>query len=213
MLNINPLTPENCTVALIDHQPWVAFPVRSITPEELTNNVVGLAKVALALNVPVVLSTINAQGGPLADPLFTPLQSLFPNVTPIDRHNTNTWSDRIFVEAVKRTGRTKLVVCGLWTEVCLAQTVYSALQDGFEVTFVSDASGGVSREAHEDAKTRMVQAGARPSTWQAVMAELCPDNTTPEYQKLYEIVLEHGGGVSYAVQYVMAQLGRAAQPT
>jgi nicotinamidase-related amidase len=208
MHTINQLTIDNCAIVLIDHQPFVAFPVRSITPEELTNNVTALAKVAKALELPTILTTINAQGGPLADPLLLQLQRLFPDVTPIDRRNTNAWSDPAFVEAVKATGRPKLVMCGLWTEVCLAQTVLSALEDGYEVYFVSDCSGGVSPEAHADAKARMIQAGARPMTWQAVMAELCPDNTAPQYQRLYEVVAEHGAGVAYAVQYVLAQLPR-----
>ncbi len=208
MHTINALRRDNCAIAFIDHQPFVAFPVRSITPEELTNNVTGLAKVAKALEVPVILTTINAEGGPLADPLFTQLQAVFPEAKPIDRRNTNAWSDPAFVNAVKATGRPKLVMCGLWTEVCLAQTVLSALRDGYEVYFVSDASGGVSVEAHQDAKARMQQAGAIPMTWQAVMAELAPDNTAPEYQRLYAPAVEHGGGVGYAVQYVLAQLQR-----
>ena len=206
MHTINQLTIENSVFAFIDHQPFVAFPVRSISPEELTNNVTGLAKVLRALEVPVVLTTINAKGGPLADPLFTQLQQVFPETEPIDRHNTNAWSDPAFVAAVEQTGRKKLVLCGLWTEVCLAQTAISAIEAGYEVYFVSDASGGVSVEAHEDGKRRMIQAGARPLTWLAAMGELSPDNTAPEYQRLYGIVAEHGGGVGYAVQYVLAQL-------
>ncbi len=210
MHTINDLRIDNCLIAFIDHQPFVAFPVRSISPDELTNNVTGLAKVAKALEVPVILTTINAEGGPLSDPLFTSLQSVFPDVTPIDRKNTNAFSDPVFVQAVQATGRKKLVLCGLWTEVCLAQTAGSALKAGYEVYFVSDASGGVSAEAHQDAKVRMQQAGAIPMTWQAVMAELSPDNTAPEYARLYQPVVEHGGGVSYAVQYVLAQLSRSA---
>jgi nicotinamidase-related amidase len=209
MHTINDLRIDNCVMVFIDHQPFVAFPVRSITAEELTNNVTGLAKVARALGVPVILTTINAKGGPLADPLFTSLQAVFPDVVPIDRHNTNAFSDPAFVAAVEASGRRKLILCGLWTEVCLAQTALSALTAGYEVYFVSDASGGVSQEAHHDAKVRMQQAGAIPMTWQAVMAELAPDNTAPEYARLYQPVVEHGAGVSYAVQYVLAQLPRS----
>lgn len=212
MHTINTLRIDNCAIAFIDHQPFVAFPVRSITPEELTNNVTALAKVAKALELPVILTTINAEGGPLKDPLFTQLQAVFPDAKPIDRRNTNAWSDPAFVSAVKATGRRKLVMCGLWTEVCLAQTVLSAIRDGYEVYFVSDASGGVSQEAHQDAKVRMVQAGAIPLTWQALMAELSPDNTSPEYARLYGPVAEHGAGVGYAVQYVMAQFNRSTAP-
>jgi nicotinamidase-related amidase len=206
MHSINALTPDNSTLCLIDHQPWVAFPINSITPEHLTNNVVGLAKAARALGVPTVLSTINAVGGPLRDPLFQALTDIFPDVTPIDRRNTNAWSDPSFVAAVEATGRRKLIMAGLWTEVCLAQTVLSAMKAGYEVYFVADASGGVSPEAHQLACQRMIQAGASPMSWFAVLAEWCPDNTAPEYQGMYPIALEHGGGLQWAVEYVMANL-------
>lgn len=208
MNNINELTKDNSIFALIDHQPWVAFPVQSIAPDLLTNNVTALAKVAKALEIPVVLTTINGKGGPLNDPLFVQLAELFPGQEPIDRNNTNAWSDPRFVSAIQQSGRDKLVMCGLWTEVCLAQTVLSALKAGYTVYFVSDCSGGVSIEAHENAKQLMIQAGAKPITWQAVMASCCPDNSAPEYARLYDVVVRHGGGVSYAVQYIMANLQR-----
>jgi nicotinamidase-related amidase len=209
MKTINRLRTETCAIAFIDHQPFVAFPVMSIAPSELANNVAGLAKVARALKLPTVLTTIMAKGGPLNDPLFTQLSAVFPNLTPIDRTNTNAWADPAFVNAIKATGRQKLIMCGLWTEVCLAQTVVSAIEAGYELYFVADCSGGVSAEAHEEGKRRMIQAGAVPITWMAVMAELCPDNQSPEYQSLYPVVLEHGAGVGLAVQYVMAQLPAA----
>ena len=206
MHTINQLRIDNCVFAFIDHQPWVAFPIQSISGAELINNVTGLAKVGKALGIPTILTTINGKGGPLADPLFTQLTAVFPEVEPIDRHNTNAWADPAFVKAVEATGRKKLVMCGLWTEVCLAQTAVSALRDGYEVYFVADCSGGVSREAHEEGKRRMTQAGAIPMTWQSVLAELTPDNTSAEIQPMYPIVAEHGGGVGLAVQYVMANL-------
>lgn len=206
MKNINDLNPTNSVLALIDHQPWVAFPINSISPEHLTNNVTALAKVAKALKVPTILSTINGKGGPLLDPLFISITQVFPDVEPIDRTNTNAWSDENFVKAVKDTGKKKIVMAGLWTEICLAQTALAAIKDGYEVYFVTDASGGVSPEAHERACQRLIQAGAIPLTWQATMAEWCPDNTTPEYQTLYPIVIEHGGGVSWGVQYILANL-------
>jgi nicotinamidase-related amidase len=205
---INQLTLDNTAIALIDHQPFVAFPVESISATELINNTIGLAKVAKALGVPTVLTTINARGGPLQDPLFIGITDVFPEITPIDRHNTNAWSDAAFVDAIKATGRTKLVMAGLWTEVCVAQTALSAKQAGYDVFVVTDASGGVSREAHERGVSRMIQAGIVPITWQAVMAELCPDNTAPQYPALYQVVIQHGQGVSNAVQYVLANLGQ-----
>lgn len=206
MHTINTLTIKKSALCLIDHQPWVAFPVNSITPELLTNNVLALAKTARTLAVPTVLTTINGRSGPLRDPLFQGLGALWPDVEPIDRTNTNAWSDPAFVEAVLATGRTKLVMAGLWTEVCLAQTAISALGAGFDVFFVADASGGLSPEAHERACQRMIQAGAVPMTWFAVAAEWSPDNTAPEYQGMYPITLQHGGGVQWAVEYVLANL-------
>jgi nicotinamidase-related amidase len=207
-MNINQLTTDNTAFVFIDHQPWVAFPVQSIDPATLVNNVTGLAKVAVALEIPTVLTTINATSGVLKDPLFQQLVSVFPDLKPIDRHNTNAWSNADFVKAVQATGRKNLVMSGLWTEVCLAQTVLSALKDDFSVIFVSDCSGGISNEAHADAKSRMIQAGAIPMTWQAVMAELCPDNTAPAYANLYAPAIEHGGGVGLAVQYYMANMNQ-----
>lgn len=210
MHSINALTTENSTLCLIDHQPWVAFPIHSITPELLTNNVLALAKTAKALGVPTILSTINAKGGPLNDPLFGGLAELYPGVEPIDRRNTNAWADPAFVQAVAGAGRRKLVMAGLWTEVCLAQTALSAMQAGYEVYFASDASGGLSAESHERACQRMIQAGAVPMTWFAVAAEWCPDNTAPEYSRMYPITLSHGGGVQWAVEYIMANLPKQA---
>ena len=211
MQTINELTIANSTLCLIDHQPWVAFPINSISPEHLTNNVLALAKTAQALGVLTILSTINAKSGPLKDPLFQGLGALWPEVEPIDRSNTNAWSDPAFVEAVKAQGRNKLVMAGLWTEVCLAQTALSAMKDGFEVYFVADASGGLSPEAHERACQRMIQSGAVPMTWFAVAAEWSPDNTSPEYQSMYPITLQHGGGVQWGVEYILANLPNTRQ--
>jgi nicotinamidase-related amidase len=214
MINLNTYTPDNSALVLIDHQPFVAFPIESHSRQEIVNNVTALAKAAQALKIPVVLTTIAGKHGPLADPLFASLRELFPGVEPIDRTNTNAWSDPAFVRAIEATGRRRLVMAGLWTEVCLAQTTLSALAAGYDVAFVSDASGGMSREAHDDAKQRMVRAGATPLTWMATIAEWCPDNASPEYASLYPIVTAHGGGLGVSVEYVLAQLqsGRVAMP-
>lgn len=213
--NPNELTIQNSAVVLIDHQPWVAFAVESIDKNVLINNVTGLALAAKTLGVPTVLTTVGAKGSVLADPLFSQISDLFPQVTPVDRTSTNAWSDPSLRAAVNATGRKKLIIAGLWTEVCLAQTVLSALKDGFEMYFVSDASGGVSKEAHDDAKARMIQAGARPMNWLGVVAEWTPDYTSPERNALTDALLRHGGGVSLAVQYLLAQVtaGLVPMPT
>lgn len=210
--NPNELTIQNSAVVLIDHQPWVAFAVESIDKNVLINNVAGLALAAKTLGVPTVLTTVGAEGSVLADPLFSQISDVFPGVATVDRTTTNAWSDPNLRAAVNATGRKKLVMAGLWTEVCLAQTVLSALKDGFEVYFVSDASGGVSREAHDDAKARMIQAGARPMNWMSVLAEWTPDYTSPERNRLTQALLRHGGGVSLAAQYVFAQVAAGLVP-
>jgi nicotinamidase-related amidase len=210
--NPNELTIENSAVVLIDHQPWVAFAVESIDRTVLINNVTGLALAAKTLGVPTVLTTVGAKGSILADPLFTQISDVFPDVTPVDRTSTNAWSDPNLRAAVEATGRKKLIMAGLWTEVCLAQTALSALKDGFEVYFVSDASGGVSKEAHEDAKARMIQAGAKPMNWVSVVAEWTPDYTSQERNAVTGALVRHGGGVSLAIQYLVAQITAGIVP-
>ena len=152
--NPNEITIENSVVIMIDHQPWVTFSVQSIDPALLVNNVTALATAAKAAGVPTVLTTVGARGGPLDDPIIAPLRDVFSDQEPIDRVSTNAWED--IKPAVEATGRRVLVVAGIWTEVCVAQTVLSALKDGYTVYFVSDCCGGVSQEAHEDGKQRMV---------------------------------------------------------
>jgi nicotinamidase-related amidase len=210
--NPNELTIENSAVVLIDHQPWVAFAVESIDRTVLINNVTGLALAAKTLGVPTVLTTVGAKGSILADPLFTQISDVFPDLTPVDRTSTNAWSDPNLRAAVEATGRKKLIMAGLWTEVCLAQTALSALKDGFEVYFVSDASGGVSKEAHEDAKARMIEAGAKPMNWVSVVAEWTPDYTSQERNAVTGALVRHGGGVSLAIQYLVAQITAGIVP-
>jgi nicotinamidase-related amidase len=210
--NPNELTIQNSAVVLIDHQPWVAFAVESIDRSVLINNVTGLALAAKTLGVPTVLTTVGAKGSVLADPIFTQISDVFPEITPVDRTSTNAWSDLNLREAVNATGRKKLVMAGLWTEVCLAQTALSATKDGFDVYFVSDASGGVSKEAHEDAKVRMIHAGAKPINWVGVVAEWTPDYTSQERIALTNVLIRHGGGVSLAAQYLFAQISAGIVP-
>jgi nicotinamidase-related amidase len=134
------LTPDNCTLVLIDHQPQMAFGVQSIDRQLLLNNVVGLAKAAKVFDVPTVLTTVAAKT--FSGELFPEVQAVFPDTQPIDRHNINAWDDPAFRDAVQQAGRSKLVVAALWTEVCLAMPVIDMLLEGYEVYVVSDASGG-----------------------------------------------------------------------
>jgi nicotinamidase-related amidase len=200
--NPNPITIDNSALILIDHQPWVAFSVQSIDRGQLINNVTALATAAKALGVPTVLTTVGASGGPLRDPIFHQIREVFPDHEPIDRLSTNAWSD--IKPAVSATGRRVLVMAGIWTEACLAQTTLSALADGYTVYFVSDCSGGVTQEAHEDAKRRMAQAGANGINWIGLITEWTPDYTTPERAAVNPVVLERGSGVGLSLEYLRA---------
>jgi nicotinamidase-related amidase len=204
--NPNELTIDNSVLVLIDHQPWVAFAVKSIDVGLMINNVSALAQAARDLYVPTVLTTVGAQGTVLGDPLFKEIAELFPEVTPIDRTSTHAWSHPDVRAAVDATGRKKLIIAGLVTEVCLAQSVLAALKDGFEVYFVSDCSGGVTKEAHDDAKVRMTQAGAKPMSWLAVISEWAPDYTSRERTALANVTSQRGGIAAMMSDYVMAQV-------
>jgi isochorismate hydrolase len=129
-------------------------------------------------------------------------------VAPIDRVSTNAWED--IRGAVEATGRRTLLIAGLWTEVCLAQTAVSALAEGYRVFFISDCSGGVSVEAHEDAKLRLVQAGATPINWMAIICEWTPDFTTEERQRVNAPVMKYGSTAGLGVEYLVAQMEGAA---
>jgi nicotinamidase-related amidase len=201
--NRNEITIDNSVLVLIDHQPWVAFAVKSIDAALLVNNLAGLASSAKALDVPVILTTVGVEAGVLKDPPIRGLADVIPEVTPIDRVSTNAWED--IREAVEATGRRTLLIAGIWTEVCLAQTAVSALAEGYRVFFVSDCSGGMSREAHEDAKTRLVQAGATPINWMAIICEWTPDFTTDERHRVNPPVMKHGSMAGLAVEYLVAQ--------
>ncbi|MBK3556922.1 hydrolase [Streptomyces globisporus] len=192
------LTPEESVVVLIDHQPFQFANLNSHEPTMIVNNVVGLAKAAKAYGVPTVLTTVLEERGGL---LIQGVQDVFPEQKPIDRTLINTWQDERVVDAVKATGRKKLILAGLWTEICLAMPAIQAAGEGFEVYAVTDASGGVSAEAHDMAVRRMVQAGVVPITWLAVMAEWQRDWAREEtIQGAIEVQAQHGGasGVAFA---------------
>lgn len=200
------LTPKNHTLILIDHQPQMAFATRSIDVAELRNNVTGLAKAAKAFNVPTILTTVAEKS--FSGPLFPELQAVFPNQKPIDRTTMNTWEDQRVVDEVTKIGRKKLVIASLWTEVCLLEPTLSAIDEGYEVYIVTDASGGVTKEAHDMAVQRMVQAGAHPITWLQYMLELQRDWARGEtYAPVTKIAAEHAGGYGLGIFYAKEMFG------
>ena len=202
------LNPADSVLVLIDHQPFQFANLHSHEPTMIVNNVVALAKTAKVFNVPTVLSTVLEDRG---GKLIKGLQDVFPEQKPIDRTWINAWQDPRVVEWVKKTGRKKLVIAALWSEICLAMPAIQAAGEGYEVYAVTDASGGVSAEAHEMAVRRMAMAGVVPITWMAVAGEWQRDWAREESAKaLGGLLAEHGGGTGIAFTWELQLLGQNA---
>ncbi|WP_246688550.1 MULTISPECIES: isochorismatase family protein [unclassified Mesorhizobium] len=167
------LTPQNCAVLIIDYQPIQVGSVASRDRRELVANITALARTAKLFGVPVVTTTVNVKTG-INRPMIHQLSEILP-AEPFDRTTINAWEDDDFRAAVEKTGRRKLVIAALWTEVCLCFPTLDALHDGYEVYPVVDAVGGTSSEAHALAVSRMVQAGAKPTSWVQLICELQRD--------------------------------------
>jgi len=194
------LTPQNCTVIFIDHQPQMTFGVANIDRQTLLNNVMILAKSARTFKVPTILTTVEAKS--FSGNMWPQILGLFPGQTPIERSSMNSWEDKRFVAEVERIGRKKLVIAALWTEVCLCFPAIQAMEAGYEVYAVEDASGGTSEAAHRCAMQRVVQAGAVPVTAQQVLLEFQRDWARKEtYDAVMAIVEEHSGAYGQGVEY------------
>src|SRR5919107_2980740 len=193
------LTPDNCALLLIDHQAFQFSGLRSHDPQTIVNNTVGLAKSAKLFGVPTLLTTVLADRG---GAVLAALQEVFPDQEPLDRTWINAWEDPAVVDWVQQTGRKKVIIAGLWTEICVAQPVLHALAVGYEVYFVTDASGDVTVEAHEVAIQCMVQAGAIPITWMVLAAELQRDWAREDTVAGYgQVLVAHAGSVGSALRW------------
>jgi nicotinamidase-related amidase len=183
------LTPKNSALAVIDYQPSQLAGVRSMDRDLLLKNVVSTAKVAKLFGLPIVHSTINVRTG-RGKPTLPPLAEVLADNPPIDRTTTNAWEDPDFLSAIRGTGRRKLIICALWTEICMAFPALDAMREGFEVYPVVDAIGGTSVEAHRAGLERVIQAGAKPTSWVALAVELQRDWAREEtVQQVVQIVL------------------------
>ncbi|MFJ6851837.1 hydrolase [Streptomyces sp. NPDC091271] len=199
------LTPDNAMMLFVDHQPQMFFGAASSDRAGVINSTVGLAKAATVFDVPVVLSTVAAES--FSGPILPQLREVFPKHEIVDRTTMNAWEDPALVEAVKATGRSKIILSGLWTEVCLVLPALSALGQGYEVYVVADASAGVTPEAHEHAMQRMTAAGAIPVTWLQVLLELQRDWARGEtYAQTLNVVKEHGGAYGMGVVYAQSMI-------
>ena len=203
------LSPTNSAVIMIDHQSQMAFAVQSIDRTLLANNSIALAKTAKAFNVPMVLTTVAEKS--FSGPLFGGIKQVYPTAPVIDRTTMNSWEDKNFRTAVQKLGKKKLVMAALWTEVCLTMPALAAIEEGYEVYIVTDASGGVTKEAHDMAVQRMVQAGAKPITWMQLLLEYQRDWARQStYDAVVKIAMEHGGAYGTGLEYAKAMLGTDA---
>lgn len=194
------LNPQNSTVIFIDFQPQMTFGVANIDRQTLFNNVLLLAKAAKIFDVPTILTTVESKS--FSGFMWPQLLDIFPGKETIERSSMNSWEDQKFVDAVKATGRKKLILAALWTEVCLAFPALEAIGAGYEVYAVEDASGGTSIAAHNAAMRRVEQAGAVPMTALQVLLEYQRDWARKEtYDAVLGVVKEHCGAYGQGVEY------------
>ena len=205
------LTPDNCVVALIDHQPQMLFGVANFDRQSLVNNTVALAKAARVFDLPVVLSTVESKS--FSGNIWPQITAVFPNKVPVERTSMNAWDDKNFVAAIEKSGRKKIVLAGLWTETCVTLPTIQAIHDNYEVYVVEDCCGDVSQLAHDNAMKRVVQAGAKPVTSLQVMLEWQRDwAETDTYDAVMDIVKTHYGAYGAGVEYANTMV-HGATPT
>jgi nicotinamidase-related amidase len=194
------LNPQNSALILIDFQPQMTFGVANIDRQTLFNNVMLLAKAAKIFNVPTILTTVETKS--FSGNFWPQILDIFPDQEPVERSSMNSWEDAKLVEAVAATGRKKLIMAALWTEVCLTFPALEALQAGYEVYAVEDASGGTSVAAHNAAMRRIEQVGVVPVTALQVLLEYQRDWAHKDtYNAVIEVVKEHCGAYGQGVEY------------
>jgi len=207
------LTPQNSQLIIIDQQPQMAFGVQSMDRQALKNNVVGLAKAAKIFNIPTTITTVESES--FSGYTYPEVLDVFPDAKTLERTSMNSWDDQKVRDALKANGRNKVVVAGLWTEVCNTTFALCAMLEGnYEIYMVADASGGTTKEAHDYAMQRMVQAGVVPVTWQQVMLEWQRDWKNREtYDEVMAVAKEHSGAYGMGVDYAYTMVHKAAQRT
>ena len=194
------LTPDNCVVAIIDLQPQMLFGVTNFDRQSIINSNLVLSKAARVFDVPVVLSTVDTKG--FSGYMWPQIQAVFRERAPIERSSMNAWDDENFVGAIRKSGRKKIVLSGLWTETCVALPTVQAIHDGYEVYVVEDCCGDVNELSHRNAMQRVVQAGAKPVTALSVMLEWQRDWAAKDtYDAVMDIVKSHGGAYGIGVEY------------
>lgn len=196
------LDPDDHVLIMIDHEGQMAFAVQSIDIQTLRNNSGLVAATAKLFNVNTIITTVAEKS--FSGPLFPEIREYFKDESKyIDRTTMNSWEDKRIVAAVKKTGKKRIVLAGLWTEICITLPALSALEDGYEVYAITDASGGVSKEAHDMAVARMIQAGVRPITSMQYLLELHRDwARAGKYKAVNDLAKRYGGGYGLGIDYI-----------
>lgn len=203
------LTPDNCVLALIDHQPQMLFGVANFDRQDVINKTVALAKAARIFDVPTVLTTVETKS--FSGYMWPQLKAIFPDQEPIERTSMNSWDDPNFVAAVQQTGRKKLIIAGLWTEVCVTFPAIQAIHDGYDVYVVADASGDINQLAHDMAIQRCIQAGAKPLTVLQTFLEWQRDWAHRDtYAAVMDLAKNHFGAYGMGVEYAYTMVHGAA---
>lgn len=210
-LKLEVLTPQNSQLLFIDQQPQMAFGVQSIDRQVLKNNVIGLAKAAKLFGIPTTITSVESQS--FSGFTYPELLDVFPGQPVLERTSMNSWDDQKVRDALAANGRKKIVVSGLWTEVCNNTFALSAmLEDDYEIYMVEDASGGTSKDGHDYAMKRIIQAGVVPVTWQQVMLEWQRDWARRDtYDAVMNVVREHSGAYGMGVDYAYTMVHKAPQ--
>lgn len=205
------LTPKNSQIIFIDQQPQMAFGVQSIDRQALKNNVVGLAKAAKVFGIPTTITTVETES--FSGHTYPELLAVFPDHEILERTSMNSWDDQNVRDSLASNGRKKVIVAGLWTEVCNTTFALSAMHDaGYEIYMVADASGGTSQDAHDFAMQRMIQAGVVPVTWQQVLLEWQRDWAHRDtYDAVMAIAKEHSGAYGMGIDYAYTMVHKAPE--
>ena len=194
------LTPDNCVVAFIDHQPQMLFGTSNFDRQSIINNTVALAKATRIFDVPVVLTTVETKS--FSGNMWPQLKAVFPGQEPIERSSMNSWDDPKFVNAIAKTGKKKIILAGLWTETCIALPTVQAIHDGYEIYVAEDCCGDVSQLNHDNAMRRMLQAGAKPVTALSTLLEWQRDWAQRDtYDAVMDLVKNHFGAYGIGVEY------------
>ena len=194
------LTPDNCVVAFIDHQPQMLFGTSNFDRQSIINNTVALAKATRIFEVPVVLTTVETKS--FSGNMWPQLKAVFPGQEPIERSSMNSWDDPKFVNAIAKTGKKKIILAGLWTETCIALPTIQAIHDGYEIYVAEDCCGDVSQLNHDNAMRRVIQAGAKPVTALSTLLEWQRDWAQRDtYDAVMDVVKNHFGAYGIGVEY------------